>query len=76
MAKNLLHYTVDRKMFTGGILFIKLQGTTSCFLVLKLIMWEIIKTLELTRDEKFKLKSDNCSQDHMIEYIKTFFKGK
>ena len=43
---------------------------------MKMIIREILKCLDLNIDQKTKLESDNCSQDRMIEYIKTFFKGR
>ena len=52
LAKFVLHYTAERKMFTGGILFVKVQGTTQTFLVMKMIMREIIKFLDLTQEQK------------------------
>ena len=60
-------------MFTGGTLFIKLKGINSCFVVMKMIMREIMKALDLNKEEKLHLESENCSQDRMIEYFKTFF---
>ena len=73
LARSVLHYAAARKMFTGGTLFIKLKGISSCFVVVKMIMREIFKALDLTKDEKLQLESENCSQDRMIEYFKTFF---
>ena len=73
LAKSVLHYAAARKMFTGGVLFIKLKGINSCFVVMKMVMREIMRALELTRQEKMELKSENCSQDRMMEYFKTFF---
>lgn len=50
LAKGVLHYAAARKMFCGGTLFIKLKGIKSCFVVMKEIMREITRALDMTRD--------------------------
>ena len=46
-AKNTLHYLADRKVFTGGILFIQSKGIVLMFTMLKLLMTNILEFLDL-----------------------------
>ena len=62
MARNLLHFTKDRKMFTSGILLVKLKDIKSTFVMLKLIMREILQFLKIDKDEKRELVGKICSQ--------------
>ena len=61
MARNLLHFTKDRKMFTSGILLVKLKDIKSTFVMLKLIMREILQSLKIDKDEKKVLVGKICS---------------
>ena len=61
IARNLLHFTKDRKMFTSGILLVKLKDIKSTFVMLKLIMREILQSLKIDKDEKRALVGKICS---------------
>ena len=47
LARNTLHFAAERKMFKGGILFIQLKDTRTLFTMLKLIMRNILRFLNL-----------------------------
>ena len=73
LARNTCHYVAERKLFTGGIIFIQLKGMSSLFPMLKLIMREIIRKLDLTMEEKRALENDTFSENAMIEFFTDFF---
>ena len=73
LARNTCHYVAERKLFTGGIIFIQLKGMTSLFPMLKLIMREIIRKLDLTLEEKRALENDTFSENAMTEFFTDFF---
>ena len=54
MARNTLHYVAERKMFTRGILMIELKETRSNFKMLKIIMQDIMRFLDLSSEGKQK----------------------
>ena len=76
LARNTCHYVAERKLFTGGIIFIQLKGMSSLFAMLKIIMREIIKKLDLTLEEKRALENDTFSENAMIEFFTDFFNRK
>ena len=76
LARNTCHYVAERKLFTGGIIFIQLKGMSSLFPMLKLIMREIIRKLDLTLEEKRALENDTFSENAMIEFFTDFFNRK
>ena len=47
LAKNTLHYVADRKLFTGGIIFIDMNTQRYNFSLVKDIMGAIMKGLSL-----------------------------
>ena len=47
LARNTLHYLADRKLFAGGIIFIKLKENRTVFNLLKLIRIAIMNGLAL-----------------------------
>lgn len=55
LAINTLHYASERKIFTGGILFIRLKSKKSNFSMLKLIMRAILDLLDMDNEDKRKL---------------------
>ena len=73
LARNTCHYVAERKLFTGGIIFIQLKGMSSLFPMLKLIMREIIRKLDLTMEEKRALENDTFSENAMMEFFTDFF---
>ena len=76
LARNTCHYVAERKLFTGGIIFIQLKGMSSLFPMLKLIMREIIRKLDLKMEEKRALENDTFSENAMIEFFTDFFNQK
>lgn len=76
LARNTLHYVAERKIFTGGILFIQLKDIKSIFSLLKLIMRAIMRFLEIEKEAKRNLADRCCSQDRLIEYLISFFNNE
>ena len=76
LARNTCHYVAERKLFTGGIIFIQLKGMSSLFPMLKLIMRAIINKLDLSVEQKRELENETFSQDAMIEFFTNFFNRK
>ena len=52
LARNTLHYVAERKMFSGGVLFIKLKNIRSSFAVVKNIMRNIMRYVDFKTGEK------------------------
>lgn len=75
LARNTCHYVAERKLFTGGIIFIQLKGMSSFFSMLKLIMRDITKQLKLNAEQKRELENETFSQEAMIDFIINFFNG-
>ena len=51
IAKSVMHYAAERKIFPGGIIFIKLKDINSCVGVVKKLMGEIMRKLSLSKQE-------------------------
>ena len=76
LARNTCWYVAERKLFTGGIIFLQLKGMSSHFAMLKYIMRNIMNQLDLTVEKKRELENETFSQDAMIEFFIQFFNHK
>ena len=52
LARNTLHYVAERKMFSGGVLYIQMKNVRSFFAVVKIIMRNIMSFANLHQEEK------------------------
>ena len=48
LARNTMHYAAERKIFSGGVLFIQLKYLRSNFAVIKYIMNIAMKLVDLS----------------------------
>ena len=71
-----LHYVAERKMFTKGILTIQLKDTKNCIGMLKIIMREIMKLINIDRETQKTYMVEKCTQFLMMEYFCSFFNGE
>ena len=52
IAKSCLKFVADRKIFSGGVMYLNLQGVTSCLTFLKKFRQLILNRMNFS-DEKF-----------------------
>ena len=73
LARNTLHYVAERKMFSGGVLYIQMKNMRSFFAVVKIIMSNIMRLIDLNTEEKLMLEEQRLTHEQMIDYFIDLF---
>ena len=76
LARNTCHYVAERKILSGGIIFVQFKTVRSIFAAVKIIMRTIIRQLDLNYEQKQTLGDQTLTHEAMIEYFIDFFNGE
>ena len=71
VAKNAVHYMLERKYFTGGVIFVDLKGIRSARMMTRKICKILINNLD--RDYSLRAELDDMDQEAFIDFFVEFF---
>ena len=71
LAKNAAHYMLERKYFTGGVIFVDLKGIK----LFKMMTRKICKILINNLDRNYSLRTeiDDMDQEAFVDFLVEFF---
>ena len=72
VARNALHYIIERKYMTGGVMWVQLKGAKDIYAILKQIQNFIYRSLVLSKEEITELTRDTCRENDLESFIIEF----